>query len=63
MSKPVELKVAELEGGIKQIVNESQLPPFIVSLVLSNISKDVARMTEQAYQNAKAKWESEEKVE
>ena len=61
--KPVELLVAEFEKGLTELVNNSNLPPFIVSLVLSNISKDVARMTEQAYQNAKAKWEGEEQHE
>ena len=60
MDKPIELRAAELEQGITTLINESQLPPFVVSLILSNTSKDVARLTERAYAKAVAEWNAGE---
>lgn len=59
MNKPIELAVHEFNQSLIKLVNESNLPAFIISQSLQGVMYEVNKIAEDNLQKAKEQYESE----
>ena len=59
MTKPIELAVHEFNQSLIKLVNESNLPAFIIAQSLQGVMYEVNKIAEDNLQKAKEQYESE----
>lgn len=59
MNKPIELAVHDFNQSLIKLVNESNLPAFIVAQSLQGVLSEVSKVAEDNLQKAKEQYESE----
>ncbi len=59
MNKPIELVVHEFNQSLIKLVNESNLPAFIIAQSLQGVLFEVNKVAEDNLQKAKEQYESE----
>ena len=62
MDKPVILKVKELTDGIIQLINNSELPAFILKLEMEKIYNSICQLEQNEYTNALEEYKKSKKV-
>ena len=60
MQKPLEILYEEFAQRLVETVNESGLPPFIVSQCLRSVLSEVDYLVKQHYEQAKEKYNESE---
>lgn len=53
IEKPILLRREEFTNNIIQLINESQLPVFIIEYILKDVLKEVYTATQQQYESEK----------
>ena len=53
IEKPILLRREEFINNIIQLINESQLPVFIIEYILKDVLKEVYTATQQQYESEK----------
>ena len=56
MEKPISLKISDLKEGLIETINEAQLPPSIVAMVLSQIIEQVNIQSQIELEQAANEW-------
>lgn len=59
MNKPIELAVHDFNQSLIKLVNESNLPAFIVAQSLQGVLSEVSMIAEENLKKAKEQYESE----
>lgn len=59
--KPIELVRQELIDGIVGMINEAQLPAFVVADIFRNLLTELEQVTAQQYEQAKQAYEEKQK--
>lgn len=55
--KPITVKITEFRENLSKVVAESELPPFMVEILLGEYLAGVSRVAAQEYAQDKAEWE------
>lgn len=55
--KPITVKITEFRENLSKAVAESELPPFMVEILLGEYLAGVSRVAAQEYAQDKAEWE------
>lgn len=59
--KPVTMRIAELRKNLDRVVAESELPPFLVEILLGEYLSGVSMVARREYEADRAEWEAGEK--
>ncbi len=54
------MKITEFREKLGKVVTESELPPFMVEILLGEYLTGVSRIAAQEYAQDKAEWEEED---
>lgn len=60
--KPITVRIVELQKNLNEVVAESQLPPYILEMVIGQYLAGVSNVAQQEYAQDAAGWESEQKA-
>lgn len=60
--KPVTMRIVEFREKLNQVAAESELPPFLLEVLIGEFLSGVSRVAEKEYAQDRAKWESEEEI-
>ncbi|MEE0656467.1 MAG: hypothetical protein UCO29_07305 [Blautia hansenii] len=55
--KPVTVKITEFRENLSKVVAESELPPFLLEILLGEYLTGVSRVAAQEYAQDRAEWE------
>ena len=58
--KPVTVKITDFRENLSKAVAESELPPFMVEILLGEYLAGVSRVAAQEYAQDRTEWEQEE---
>ncbi|CUO13734.1 hypothetical protein EAI89_06770 [Eubacterium sp. am_0171] len=55
--KPVTVRIDEFKTNLNRVVAESQLPPFLLEMLLGEYLAGVSQVAKQEYAQDRAEWE------
>lgn len=59
--KPVTVRVKEFQYELNRVVAESQLPPFLLEMILGEMLTGISRVAGKEYEQDKESWEKARK--
>lgn len=57
--KPVTVRIDDFKKGLNQVVTESELPPFLLEMLLGEYLTGVRQVAQQEYAQDRIEWEKE----
>lgn len=55
--KPVTVRIEDFKNGLNQVVTESELPPFLLEMLLGEYLTGVRQVAQQEYAQDRIEWE------
>lgn len=55
--KPVTVRIEDFKNGLNQVVTESELPPFLLEMLLGEYLTGVRQVAQQEYVQDRIEWE------
>ena len=60
--KPITMRIAELRKNLDRVVAESELPPFLVEILLGEYLSGVSMVARREYEADRAEWKQVKKM-